>query len=148
MRIAFDLDNTLVPYANEFPVERQSFLKRILQVEPLRVGARELFQKLDQSGHEIWIYTTSFRTVLRIRITFWVNGIRLKGIVNQKIHSSIMKGRSESYSKYPPAFDIDLLVDDAEGVKLEGEKGGFNVIWVKPNDINWVEKVLKEISIL
>ncbi len=148
MRIAFDLDNTLIPYAKEFPVEPRNILMRFLRIEPLRKGAIELLKELDHSGHEIWIYTTSFRTVTKIRLTFGLNGIRLKGVVNQQIHSNLMKGRSESYSKYPPAFDIDLLIDDAEGVKLEGEKGGFNVIWVKPNDMNWVEHVLAEVRTL
>ncbi|NQD57776.1 hypothetical protein HP546_20795, partial [Pseudomonas sp. CM25] len=45
-------------------------------------------------------------------------------------------------SKLPSAFDIDLHVDDSEGVRLEGVDHGFRVVVVCPKDENWAQKVL------
>ncbi len=43
---------------------------------------------------------------------------------------------------YPPAFGIDLHVDDSEGVRLEGEEHGFHVVVVRPDDERWTKRVL------
>ena len=62
--------------------------------------------------------------------------ISLDGVINQEIHNRKVQIRS---SKYPPTFDIDVIIDDSEGVKIEGKKHNFNAIVVHPNNINWVE---------
>ena len=49
-------------------------------------------------------------------------------------------------SKYPPAFGIDLHIDDSEGVLEEGREHGFRVVVVTPNDERWTEKVLDAVS--
>lgn len=49
-------------------------------------------------------------------------------------------------SKYPPAFGIDMLVDDSPGVVLEGQRYGFRVIQISPEDEQWVKKVLAEVE--
>ena len=45
----------------------------------------------------------------------------------------------------PPAFDIDLHVDDSEGVQIEGAQHGFRVIVVNPEDEHWTQRVLDEV---
>ena len=49
-------------------------------------------------------------------------------------------------SKYPPAFGIDLLIDDSPGVEQEGRTHGFSVITVSPDNPDWAEKLLDEID--
>lgn len=49
-------------------------------------------------------------------------------------------------SKYPPAFGIDLLIDDSPGVEQEGRTHGFPVIIVSPDNPDWAEKLLDEID--
>jgi hypothetical protein len=39
MRIAFDLDDTLIPCGKSFPVERPTLRARWLRMEPLRLGS-------------------------------------------------------------------------------------------------------------
>ena len=48
MRIAFDLDNTLLHFQYQFPLETSNlgFLRRFLGIEPIRKGFVELFQIL------------------------------------------------------------------------------------------------------
>jgi hypothetical protein len=48
-------------------------------------------------------------------------------------------------SKYPPAFNIDLHVDDSEGVRMEGDLHGFRVVVVRPDDEDWTQKVLEAV---
>ncbi len=55
-------------------------------------------------------------------------------------------GMSNAPSKYPPAFDIDLHVDDSEGVQIEGKDHGFRVVVVHPEDDRWAQKVLDSVA--
>jgi hypothetical protein len=140
MRIAFDLDNTLIRGAHAFALEqptRRSWA-RLLGKESLRAGVAELVAHCQRQGWEVWVYTTSYRSAGYIRRLFWLHGIRLAGVVNQARHEREVRVRS---TKYPPQFGIDLLVDDAPGVGLEGERHGFAVLVIDPADAEWVAKV-------
>lgn len=140
MRIAFDLDNTLIRCGHEFPLESplHKLWAWVLGSEGLRQGITKLAADCQRRGWEVWVYTTSHRSTWHIRRLFWLHGIRLDGIVNQQRHGREARARC---TKHPPSFGIDLLVDDAEGVRLEGERYGFWVLVVKPEDEQWVEKV-------
>ena len=54
--------------------------------------------------------------------------------------------KSPPCSKSPPAFGIDLLIDDSPGVEREGRTHGFSVIIVSPDNPDWAEKLLDEID--
>ncbi|MNP27482.1 hypothetical protein D3C76_1203950 [compost metagenome] len=71
-------------------------------------------------------------------------GIHVDGVVNSDRHQHILaqNGLEHSPSKLPSAFDIDLHVDDSEGVRLEGVDHGFRVVVVCPKDQNWAQKVM------
>ena len=55
-------------------------------------------------------------------------------------------GKQMACSKYPPAFGIDLLVDDSAGVEIEGRRFGFSVVRVAPDDVDWVVKVERAVE--
>lgn len=140
MRIAFDLDGTLVPmFADQLPVEPIAWPMRAWAVDPLRLDAVRLFRLLKARKHEVWVYTSSLRTRFDIRRTFWAHGIRLDGVINADVHAEAVGSRVAS--KYPPAFGIDLLVDDAPGVELEGGQHGFAVLRIDPGDADWFVRV-------
>jgi hypothetical protein len=146
MRISLDIDDALVCRAANAPRER-SLLPGFIHVhfsEPLRQGTRSLFRALRRRGFSVWIYTTSLRSPLHIRLWMMLHGLRVDGIVNEERHRIEMAGRKFSRvpSKYPPAFGIDLHVDDSEGVRIEGEELGFNVVVVRPEDDLWTTTVL------
>ncbi len=140
MRIAFDFDNTLIRSAHPFPLEtpKRRFWARLLGKESLRAGIAELAAHCQRQGWEVWVYTTSYRSAGYIRRLFWLHGIGLAGVVNQARHVREVRVRS---TKYPPQFGIDLLIDDAPGVGLEGERYGFAVLVVSPTDAEWAAKV-------
>jgi hypothetical protein len=122
MRISFDVDETLVCRQTDAPTEvgrLPSVIHRWLG-EPLRHGTRSLVHQLRQRGCSIWIYTSSGRTAFHIRLWLLLHGIRVDGVVNEERHRRELSGRrfSRLPSKYPPAFGIDLHVDDSEGVRM------------------------------
>jgi hypothetical protein len=149
MHIAFDLDDTLIPCQFNFPLERPPWLLRKLGPEPLRHGTVELCRQLRRRGHHLWVYTSSLRNPLSIRLTFLAHRIHLAGVVNQDRHVRRLRdGRPGAWecSKYPPAFGIDLLVDNSEGVGEEGRRFGFDVLVVRPDDEVWFDAVLARLT--
>jgi hypothetical protein len=149
MRIAFDLDDTLIPCGHRFPVEKPTWLARWFSTEPLRLGAVELCKQLRALGCDIWIYTTSQRPPLSIWFHFFAYGIRLAGIVNQDRHRRRLTGGypdPRDCSKYPPAFGIHLLFDDSEGVVMEGRRYHFRAVRIPPDQNGWTAVVLHEVE--
>jgi len=142
MRISFDIDGLLVGPHFEAESTRWGFLRG--SVENLRFGTRDLFEALVGQGHEVCIYTTSFRPALRIRWWLWVHGLRVGTVINGARHASEATRWQHSHtpSKYPPAFDIQIHVDDSPGVLLEGQDHGFSVLVIEPGDGAWVQHVL------
>ena len=139
----------LIPYGTEFPVET-SVPFRLLKVhykESLRQGTVKLLRELSKRGCEIWVYTTSARDAPYLLTWFRLLGIRLGGVVNCHRHEKEV--RAAGYppcSKYPPAFGIDLLIDNSEGVAMEGKRYGFDVVCVSPAREDWAEYILDEVK--
>jgi hypothetical protein len=147
MRIAFDLDDTLIACEFAFPVEDRGFLSRLLGHEEIRKGSIALMKRLAGEGREIWVYTTSFRSPLYVTALFGLYGVRIAGVINQyRHHRAVSKSgkRHQNCSKFPAAFGIDLLVDESEGVWLESRRFGFEMVLVRPDDERWVEAVIAE----
>ncbi|MQG91573.1 hypothetical protein [Pseudomonas sp. MN1F] len=146
MRISFDIDDTLAclpHHADEEQSKLPAFVHRWLG-EPLRSGTRSLIRDLRRQGCSIWIYTSSGRTPAYIRRWLMLYGIHVDGVVNSDRHQHVLSqhGLENAPSKYPPAFDIDLHVDDSEGVGIEGFDHGFRVVVVNPEDDSWAQKVM------
>lgn len=149
MRVAFDLDDTLIAGLHDFPSERRGILARLCTREPLRAGTVSLFRQLTAQGHELWIYTSSYRDPRAVGWLFRVHGLKVRGIVTAIEHEKVVLSNFETYppcAKYPPAFGIDVLVDDAEGIALEGQRLGFAVIRLRPDDLNWTGTVLAGVN--
>lgn len=147
MRISFDLDDTLICYRAGVPQEPRLrwFLRLLVQDEPLRLGATELLRQLRQRGWEVWVYTTSNRSPTAVRRWLRCHGVRIDGMINQDAHDWHLRRSPQDRlpSKNPAAFGIDLHVDDSDGVRMEGEQHGFQVVVVTPDDPDWAAKVLR-----
>lgn len=149
-RVSFDVDDTLVCSGAGAPTERScfpAFIHRWLG-EPLRLGTGALVRELRRRQCSVWIYTTSGRTPFHIRRWLLLHGIRVDGVVNSERHRQglAVHGLSHLPSKFPPAFGIDLHVDDSEGVRMEGDAHGFRVLVIRPDDALWTERVLDAVA--
>ena len=71
MRISFDLDEVLFvsPQTHKTEKSLPFPLNRIFR-ERLRFGTPDLIRTLQQSGDQVWVYTSSFRTEKYIRNLF------------------------------------------------------------------------------
>lgn len=150
IRISFDIDDTLACQLHHSPAEHSRLpacVHRWLG-EPLRSGTRSLTRELRRQGCSIWVYTSSGRTPSYIRRWLMLYGIRVDGVVNSVLHNHALTahGLSNTPSKFPPAFDIDLHVDDSDGVRIEGDDHGFRVVVVDPQDANWAHRVLDAVA--
>jgi hypothetical protein len=144
MRISFDIDDTLV-CGPAVPAEQLvPWWRRWQYPELLRRGTQSLMQDLLRRQCDLWLYTTSYRSPRYLRGWFRSLGIRLGGVVNQYLHERIV-GR-QGPSKYPPAFGIDLHVDDSAGVWLEGKRHHFAVVVVSPSGTDWASRVLEAVE--
>jgi len=146
MKISFDIDNTLVPYSDDFQVEQTKSILNFISNEKLRLGTIKLFNKLEEDNHEILIYTTSFRPIWKLKLLFAKYGLFPNGFINQKINIKALKQANSQTSKNPKLFNIDLHIDDSEGVKIEGERMGFDTLIIEPKNENWTSKVLNEVK--
>ena len=148
MNISFDLDNTLIPYGNEFDTEKRSKLAKLLGVEKIRKGTANLISYLQAEGHIIHVYTTSFRKKRMIRRTLRYYGISVNKIITQTENQRKLEFLEVNASKYPKAFNFDLHIDDLKGVGMESEKYGFNAIIIEPEDQDWIKKIKEEVKII
>ena len=146
MIISFDLDDTLIPGKIHFATERQNLIQRLVQIEKIRVGTNDLFKSLRTQGHKVYIYTTSLRSLTKIKWTLLSYGIRVDKIINQKVHDQIFKENYNMSSKYPPAFNIDIHIDDSKGVGIEGTRNNFRTIIIAEQTVDWVDFILKSLS--
>jgi FMN phosphatase YigB (HAD superfamily) len=149
MRVSFDVDDTLV-CGPEVPTEQfVPWWRRWWCPELLRRGTRDLMRALLARRCNLWIYTTSYRSPRHLRRWFRNFGVRLEGVVNQDVHDRVIKRSAYPFyppSKYPPAFGIDLHIDDSEGVGIEGRRFNFRVLVVSPADPRWAERVLEAVD--
>jgi len=146
MNISFDLDSTLIPNGNEFETERRNRIAKLFGIEEIRKGTRQLITDLKNQGHNIHIYTTSFRKKGKIRRTLMYYGIKVGQIINQTENQRTLKKLNINSSKFPTAFNFDLHIDDSKGVGIEAERFNFRVIVIEPTDKNWTEKIKREIK--
>ncbi len=148
LRLAFDLDGTLVPGGGPLApgVEPLPMAAGLFLRERLRVGTRELLRDLHREGHEIWIYTSSLRPLAYLRWWFRLARVPVTDVVNHGRHRQAVAGLADPPSKHPPSFGIDLLVDDSPGVAAEGLVHGFRVVEVDPDDPEWATVVREAVT--
>ena len=68
-------------------------------------------------------------------------GITPDFIITEKENRQELARRQINCSKYPPAFNIDLHIDDSSGVEREGQAFSFQTIIIKKDDSDWMDKV-------
>ncbi len=150
VRISFDIDDTLACQPHHSAAEESKLPECVHRWlgEPLRNGTRALIRELRRQNCSIWVYTSSGRTPAYIRRWLLLYGIHVDGVVNSVRHGQALaaRGLSNAPSKLPTAFDIDLHVDDSEGVQIEGHDHGFRVVVVSPEDEQWAQKVLAAVA--
>lgn len=147
MRISFDLDDVLFVSPEKYETEpppRPPFDRFF--PERLRKGTPELIRTLQQEGFDVWVYTSSYRSVRYLRALFSRYGIHFDDIVNAQRHlREVQRDRLQILpQKMPQYYRISLHVDDEDVIHENGKRYGFRTLRVCEPDPQWAEKVLKE----
>lgn len=145
MRVSFDLDEVIFVSPKDHKTEpplRYPF-NRIFK-ERVRLGTPKLINELQKQGYEVWVYTSSYRSIKYIKGLFHLYGISFDGIVNAQRHNKEVQGnRTEPMpQKMPTHYRISLHVDDEEVFAAYGKEYGFDVFPLKAQDDDWAEKVI------
>jgi hypothetical protein len=155
MRISFEFEDTLICCNEKVPRERDRvpFFQKKWFNEPLRLGTQNLLLELQARGCDIWIYTTSYRSENYIKSLFKFYGITISGVIDgqrniEEIYKLFVqrKPNPRKPSKYPPAFGIDLHIDDSENLIKEAQEFNFDVVIVNPQDEDWTKRVIEAVN--
>ena len=145
MRISFDLDEVLFVNPATHKVEPELPLPfKVIYRERLRSGAPELINTLQSKGFEVWIYTSSYRSINYIQGLFKHYGVKFDGIVNAERHlREVQKNRDEILpQKVPNRYRISLHIDDEAVICSYGREFGFDAYQLDADDDEWKEKVI------
>jgi hypothetical protein len=148
MRIAFDLDDTLIPTRFRFATEPPNgpWWWRPFASEPLRLGAALLLRQLRAEQHALMVYTSSARSIVSVHLLFRAYGIILDGVINLDRHDELARRTGVRRLKNLSAFDIDLLIDDSEAVARDAHAHGERVLVVAGDDPHWADRVRNAIE--
>ncbi len=147
--LALDLDGTLIAEVTPFASghEPRGWVARLGAFESLRLGTRQLVLEARRRGWRVVVYTTSMRSPLSVRATFLAHGLWLDGVINGQRHRDEEQRQRASWPvKYPPAFGVELLVDDSLSLEQQGRAMGFRVVWVQVTQTDWVTRVLRRMD--
>ncbi|WP_228388515.1 hypothetical protein [Chryseobacterium sp. CBo1] len=98
MKISFDLDDTII--STKFSLEKESLWSKIIRSERIRVGTISLFKQLREQKHEIYIYTTSYRSKIKIKLMFLSYGIPIDFVVNQQLHEKELRKEAKMFLNF------------------------------------------------
>ena len=120
-------------------------LNRIF-IERLRKGTVRLINELQAQGFEVWVYTSSFRSIRYINALFRNYKVHFDQIVNGYRHNTEVQGKKTEPlpQKMPGFYHISLHIDDEEAIIENGKKYGFRTYRVCEPDDQWVEKIIAE----
>jgi len=145
MRVSFDLDEVLFVDPTTHKTEgRLSFPLCVIYKERLRLGTPALIHKLQKLGYEVWVYTSSYRSINYIKGLFWWYGVKFDGIINAQRHLEEVQKNSARIlpQKVPSRYKISLHIDDETVICSYGREFGFDTYQLDAEDDEWKEKVI------
>ena len=145
MRMSFDLDEVLFVSPETHKTEPPlRFPKNLIYKERLRLGTPDLMRTLQQTGYEVWVYTSSFRSEKYIRGIFRQYGVVFDGIVNGNRHlKEVQRDQKTTLpQKMPSRYRISLHVDDESVICSLGRTYGFHAYQLDAQDDDWKEKII------
>ena len=145
MRVSFDLDEVLFVLPETHKTEPPlHFPFNYIYKERLRLGTPDVIRTLQSQGYEVWVYTSSFRSMNYIKGLFRHYHVKFDGIVNGNRHlKEVQRNNKEQLpQKLPSKYRISLHIDDEAIVCSLGKQYGYNVYQLNAQDDDWKEKVI------
>ncbi len=145
MRISFDLDEVLFVYPKDHKIEKAPhFPFNLIYKERLRLGTPQVIKSLQELGFEVWVYTSSFRSISYIKSLFALYGITFDGIINGTRHlKEVQKGSTTILpQKVPSYYHISLHIDDEKVICSQGRHSGYYSYHLDEEDPQWGENII------
>ena len=142
MRVSFDLDEVLFVYPKTHKTEKPPmFPFNLIFKERLRLGTPELIKELQKQDYEVWVYTSSFRSMGYIKTLFQLYGVRFDGIINASRHLREVQRDNKNLlpQKMPPYYHISLHVDDEKVICAQAKQYGYYAYRLDEEDPEWKE---------
>jgi hypothetical protein len=162
MKIAIDLEGTLIAECGEFSCERTSYLAQLLFARGIRLGACPLLRDLARAGHRITLYSVSEASAVKLTLWCWLAGLPVSRVVtlaqekkralrqtkkNQKRFSQDLKalglthfGKSNPVI-WPPCQGQDLLLDDDSRRIQAAWRSGVKGVLVTNYESDWTARI-------
>ena len=147
MRISFDLDEVLFVNPETHETEKElKFPLNLIYKERLRIGTPELINSLQEIGFEVWVYTSSFRSISYIEKLFRHYGVRFDDIVNGTRHlKEVQRDKKDILpQKVPSHYRISLHIDDEAVICSYGKANGFDTYRLDEQDPEWISKIISK----
>ena len=133
MKIAIDLEGTLIAECGEFSCERGNELGRWILPNGLRTGARRLLRDLVRCGNTITLYSSRKHKRSLLRLWCLVNRLPIRHIVTLRSDRKV--------ALWPPLVGQDLILDDnAQNIKT-AEKLGVKGLQITSRVPDWIAQV-------
>lgn len=162
MKIALDLEGTLIAECGEFPCERTNTLAQLFLPNGVRKGARQLLGELRRSGHSLTLYSSGAHSNWRLFLWCHLSGLpihRVQTLSQSKrraLKSTLKKQRRFAQDLkalglshmgkpgelvWPPCHGHDLILDDEPRHIQAAWRSGVRGILVTNRDANWTARI-------
>jgi hypothetical protein len=136
MRIAIDLEGTLIPECAEFACERTNDLARRVLSVGLRRGAKALLRDLTRAGHTLTLYSSGKHTPGKLRLWCLLAGLPVHRIVTLSQTRKAARGTTHIVA-WPPLYDQDIVLDDNPRHIAVAQRAGVPGVLVANNSDDW-----------
>jgi hypothetical protein len=162
MKIAFDLEGTLIAECGEFACERTGYLAQLLLPCGIRIGARALLHDLARAGHSLTLYSLSGLPAWKLRLWCHFAGLPVRHVITleqakrralknlqkqQRRFSKDLKALGLSHfgktsdSTWPPCQSQDLLLDDEPRHIQVAWRSGVKGVLVTNREQDWTAHI-------
>lgn len=140
MKVAIDLEGTLVAECGEFACEHTPRIVRRVLPLSLRIGARELLGELARAGHTLTLYTSGTHTKRSLRLWCLLNGLPIRQIITVGQCTKKVPGK-EPLVVWPPVQGQELILDDNPLHLEAAERQGVPGLHITNVSSDWTQPI-------
>lgn len=162
MKIAIDLEGTLIAECGEFPCERTNTLAQLFLPNGVRKGARQLLGELHRRGHSLTLYSSGALPAWKLLLWCRTSGLSVHRIMTlpqakkraqkntdkkQKRFAKELKALGLTHMgkvlqiNWPPCHGHDLILDDEQHHIHAAWRSGVRGVLVTNRDADWTARI-------
>ncbi len=143
MKIAIDLEGTLIAECGEFACERTNELARCFLLCGLRVQARKMLKELARAGHILTLYTSGKHSAAALRLWCLAAGLPIHHIITLADYKQDARHNKGTRVCWPPVSGQDLILDDETRHIETARRKGVTALQITNHSPNWTACIQK-----